>query len=353
MPYKINPVTGDLDYYSVGSTEDTADLSLTDGELRSTPIQVEIVPSSEETDTIDISYAMDKSNNMPLFVEQSNKPKADEQGAQIPSDAPKEIVWQSSSAAVKPLTIDTTGYQSIAIHKTTAGIITPYTSNDLNTWFAVLGYTATAPQTMTATLPAATGLYIFPVTGRYFRLIGPATYVQCTIYLRQVPCTLSTIGTVSTVTTLSQFAGTAIVNAGVAGMLAVGGNIATGTAPTANPIQIGGVDAGRLTTPGAVAAALTPKTRRALVDELGRFIAPNMDITTGLNFQNLVSAYTKDSSQHEGQSIIEILAHILVELRTLNWQIHELPISIGANTMAPADDLDEVRTEMKAYNYSN
>ena len=307
----------------------------------------------DDGNDLDISYAMDKTNNMPLFVEQSNKPKFDELGAQIPSDAPKEIVWQSSTAAVKPLTIDTTGYQSIVIHKTTAGIITPYTSNDLNGWFAVMGYTATAPQTMTATLPAATGVYIFPVTGRYFRLVGPATYVQCTIYLRNVPCTLSSIGTVSTVTTLSQFAGTAIVNAGVAGMLAVGGNIAAGAAPTANPIQIGGVDAGRLNTPGAVAAGLTPKTRRALVDELGRFIAPNMDISRELNFENSVSAFTRDVTQHEGQSIIEVLAHILVELRTLNWQIHELPNSIGATTMAPNDDLDEVRTEMKAYNYSN
>jgi hypothetical protein len=213
--------------------------------------------------------------------------------------------------------------------------------------YATLGYLSSTPYAPATTLPAALGIYTFPVTARYFKLTGPATQVNCVIYLRNLPITQFVK------TNLSYIADSAIVTGGLAGVLSVGGNVATNLAPTTNPIQIGGVDAGRLNTPGAVAANLTPKTRRALVDEQGRFIPPNIEPTTGLNFQNALSAYTKDVSQHEGQSMVEIMYHILVELRTLNHQIHELPISNGAGTMNPCDDLSDIRTEMKRYNYDD
>jgi hypothetical protein len=289
-----------------------------------------------------LAFAMDKHQNLPLFVEQSNPPLKDVAGAQIPSDAPTAILFQSNSVAQGPLTIDTTGYQSIVIHKITAsGIITPTTSNDGLTWYGVMGATATAPYLLTSTLPAAAGVYVFPVTGKFFRLTGPASYVQAIVYLRQAPVLQSMTEN------LAYVGGTLTVTAGLAGMLAVGGNVASGVAPTANPVQIGGVDAGRLNTPGAVAANLTAKTRRALVDELGRFIPPNIDPSTSLNFENSTHAWVRDTAQHEGQSLIEILYTILVEMRVLNHQIHEL----GA--MNPAGDLDDMRKEMKQFNYNN
>jgi hypothetical protein len=328
--------------------------SLTDAELRALPLQVEISETNDEK--VDISLAMNKANNMPLFTEVANPGLRDVLQAAIPSDAPIAINWSSSTVATTPLTIDTTGYQSIVIHKDTAGIITPTTSNDLSSWFAVFGYTATAPNTMTATLPAATGVYIFPVTGKFFRLTGPASNVHCTIYLRQAPATLSTlgtIGTVSTVTSLKQLNGTDIVNSTLAGSLAVGGAVASGLVPTTQHIMTGGIDQGRLNTPGAVAANMTPKTRTALIDEKGRFILANVDPQLPSNFLGQASALVKEVSQHEGQSMIEVLAHILVELRTLNYQINQLPISIGAGTFNASDDLDDVRTAMKEYNYSN
>jgi hypothetical protein len=300
----------------------------------------------DHLDNLDISYAMDKTNNMPLFVEQSNPEKRDINQAAIPSDAPNAINWSSITAAT-PITIDTTGYQTIIIQKTTAGIITPTISNDGATWFGTLGALSTTPYAPASTMPAATGIYIFPVTARYFRLTGPASQVQCVIYLRQTPYVQYINDN------LTAIAGTAVVTGGLAGTLGIGSSVATGVAPTSNPVQIGGVDAGRLNTPGAVAANLTPKTRRALIDEAGRFINAPVDLNTGLGFQNNVAQYVKDVSQHEGQSVIELLNHILVELRSLNYQIHELPISIGAGTMNMIDDLSDIRTEMKQYDYDD
>jgi hypothetical protein len=301
-----------------------------------------------------LSFAMDKQLNMPLFTEVTNPGLRDKLGATILSDASDPIYFQSISATVTPKIIDTSGYNTMVIHMVTAGAVTPTTSNDQINWLGMVGFATTAPQTQVTTATASV-ITTWPLTGRFVKLTGPASLVSAVIYLRQVTWSnnISNVGTVGTVTSLTQFGGTNIVTGGVAGMLAVGGNIASGTAPTANPVQIGGVDAGRLNSPGAVAAGLTPKTRRALTDEQGRFIPPNVELTTGLNFQNATAAFTKDTNQHESNSLIEIMAHILVELRTLNWQIHELPISIGANTMNPSDDLDDIRTEMKAYNYNN
>jgi hypothetical protein len=323
---------------------------LTNSEIRALPIQVEqaVVPDlPDHIDNLDLSYAMDKANQMPLFVEVANPEKRDVLGARVPSDAPGPITWTSLTAASLPITIDTTGYQSIVIHKVTTGIVTPTTSNDGLNWVGMVCCQADAPQTLGTTLVAAAGVYILPVTGKYVRLTGPATLVTCVIYLRQVPFS------VLTSTNIGYVGGTTVGNAGLAGVIAVGGNVATAVAPTTNPIQIGGVDAGRLVTPTMVATGLTPKIRRALVDESGRFIPPMVELTSGLNFQAAASAYTKDVSQHEGQSMIEVLNHILVELRALNWQMHELPINIGAGTMNPSDDLDDLRTEMKSYNYNN
>lgn len=295
-----------------------------------------------------LSFAMDKQLNMPLFVEAVNTERRDLIGAQIPSDAPAPISWTSISVANAPLTIDTTGYQSIIVQKTTAGIITPTVSNDGATWFGTMGVTATAPYAPGTTLPAATGVYIFPVTGRYFRLTGPASVVNCLIYLRQAPSWQNTTDN------LAYVAGSAIVTGGLAGVLSVGGNVATAVAPTANPVQIGGVDAGRLTTPTMVAAGLTPKTRRALTDELGRFIPPNIDLATCANYLGGMSAQITDTAQHEGQSQIEIMAQILVELRTLNHQIHELPLSFNSGTPWQAtDDTENIRNEYNKFEYNH
>jgi hypothetical protein len=349
MTFDRKQIVDETDVITVTGTV-TAESTPIDGIILPTAIPEPQVDINGQSSAELISLAMDKSNLMPMFVEVANPGKVDALGAVIQSDAPAAIPFTSLAEANTPLIIDTTGYQSIVIQSLTAGIITPTTSNDQQNWLGMAGYTATAPQTQTTTCAAA-GVHVFPVTGRFVKLTGPESLVQALVYLRRVPVVpLSTIGTVGTVTTVSQWAGTDIVNAGLAGVLSVGGNVATGVVPTTNPIQIGGVDAGRLNTAGALAEGLTPKTRRALVDEQGRFIPPNMDAGTCANYQGGMSACVKDTSQYEGQSQVELLAQILVELKTLNHQIHELPMSFNSGTQwQPADDTDNISSEYINY----
>ena len=98
---------------------------------------------------------------------------------------------------------------------------------------------------------------------------------------------------------VAQWAGTALVNAGVAGVPAVGGNTAVGIAATGNPVQIGGADQGGL-------------SRRLTLDILG-------------------------SVQGRNTSTEELLAQILTELRVMSY-------SLGAGLAIP-DDLDALRSE--------
>ena len=98
---------------------------------------------------------------------------------------------------------------------------------------------------------------------------------------------------------VAQWAGTALVNAGVAGVPAVGGNTAVGIAATGNPVQIGGADQGGL-------------SRRLTLDILG-------------------------SVQDRNTSAEELLAQILTEPRVMSY-------SLGAGLAIP-DDLDALRSE--------
>ena len=306
-------------------------------------------PDYNQDSLVDIRYAMDKDNQMPLYTEVSNPGKRDQFGAAIPSDG-IEFNFYSITAASKPMIIDTTGYQSIVIQNGAGGAITPTTSNYGQSWLGMVGWAVTAPQTQATTAVAST-ITVFPLTGRYVRLVGPAAEVRAVVTLRNVPAqSISTIGTVSTVTTLTQFGGNNIVTAGVNGMLAVGGNIAAGTAPTANPVPMGGADEGRLITPSNTAANLTPKTRRLLVDERGRIIPTNIDLMYGgfSNYQGTGTANVRDVTSSEGQLQIDIMQQILVELRLLNHQIHEM--ANGTTTML--DDLEMIRNSFSRVNYN-
>lgn len=71
--------------------------------------------------------------------------------------------------------------------------------------------------------------------------------------------------------TLSAWAGTTMVNAGVSGMAAVGGNIADGTAPTSNPLLVGGITPGNL-------------TKRMRTDDAGGISGPHELLYPGWNF---------------------------------------------------------------------
>ena len=260
-----------------------------------------------------LSFAMDRNNNMPLYVEQLQKFNQDPTGSLIPSDAVKPIIFTSSVASTS-MTIDTTGYQSIVIQQTTAGIITPTISNDNITFVGTQGVVSTAP-TVVLTATAGAGVHIFPVIAKYMKLTGPASAVIAYIYLRAIPFQVP-------VSNILQFGGANAVTANVSGMIAVGGNIAIGSTATAYPTPIGTVDS-------------AGNTRRVLADTSGRILPvvtlPSQDQTyrslSSINntLQNGTALQVVNVEQNEGVSQVELLSLILTELKILNQLFSELP----------------------------
>jgi len=149
--------------------------------------------------------------------------------------------------------LETTGYNSVSVQVVPgpvafSGTITFQASNDGTTWNSVLAWPVaggTAPVTSTT----ASGQWLIPSVGRFFR-------AQVTAYTSGIAVVVAvlknqsawqpqstpsvTIASNSAIN-VSQIGGTTPVTAGVAGMLAVGGNIAEDTAATSNPLICGGV----------------------------------------------------------------------------------------------------------------
>jgi hypothetical protein len=118
---------------------------------------------------------------------------------------------------------------------------------------------------------------------------------------------------------ITQFGGTNIVTAGVAGIPSVGGNIAPGTAATANPMPIGGVDASNL-------------TRRLLTDATGK---AQVSVIGALSAQNAFSVPSNpilDVGTDNGFNQYELLSQMLLELRILNQQVYNLMGYQGADS---------------------
>jgi hypothetical protein len=284
---------------------------------------------------IPIEYAMDKANSTPLQVQLPIDLKQELDGGLILADMKGPIVW-SSLVAAQPIRIDCTGYQSVLVHKITTGVVTPYVSNDGKTWSATYAI-ATATSIPSATILTAAGMYVLPVVSKWLQLVGPASAIQCFIYLSQTPCII---------VPYLNIAGTPAITGGIAGSLAVGGNVATGLAPTANPVQIGGVDALKV-----------PLTRRMLVDQLGRQQIGNTpsQLTAGINkigydpiYRNILEVQDTSITE-EGQSRDELLLQILKELKILNLQLFEMPRLLN-DGQAAIDEPDTMRNDNTLFN---
>lgn len=168
-------------------------------------------------------------------------------GHVVPSD--QEIVSRSLDRVGSIVLVETTGYNSVVVQLagTWAGTQTFEVSNDGTSWNACAGW-AVAGGAAPVTSATANGHWVLPCAGRFFR-VRFSTYTSgiaaVNLVLKNQPAFFPTsspsIAANSSVN-LAQFGATAVVNAGVAGMAAVGGNIAVGSAPTANPIPCGGWD---------------------------------------------------------------------------------------------------------------
>lgn len=148
---------------------------------------------------------------------------------------------------------DATGYNTIAFQVSgtfTATVVLEH-SNDGTTWTSAT-FWAVGGASGAVTSATGTGLFIGNLAVKFFRFrvssytsgtpLVVATLKQATF---QPPTTSSLGGLLvtlnSTAFNVAQINGTATVTAGVAGMLAVGGNIAEDTAATSNPLICGGV----------------------------------------------------------------------------------------------------------------
>jgi hypothetical protein len=123
----------------------------------------------------------------------------------------------------------------------------------------------------------------------------------------------------------AMWAGTAGPSAGVAGVVAAGGNIAPGLAQTANPLVVAGVDFGAL-------------TRRIVTDVLGQLILAGPDfrnsMNEGVNKNPLYVGLPRGDTGTE--NLAELLGKILSELRRMNIILLETPLAL--NTGQPLRD---------------
>lgn len=147
--------------------------------------------------------------------------------------------------------IETTGYNSVSLQVVPgpvafSGTITFQVSNDGTTWNSVFGWAVAGAATPVASTTSS-GHWLIPAIGRFFRAqitaytsgiaVAVAVLRNQNAFLPQSSPNIAANSAVN----VAQFGGTAPVTAGVAGMLAVGGNIAEDTAATSNPLICGGV----------------------------------------------------------------------------------------------------------------
>lgn len=73
------------------------------------------------------------------------------------------------------------------------------------------------------------------------------------------------------------------------------------------------------------------------------------DLSGNQNSQNVTAVPIEDVDQFEGQSSIELLAQILLELRIMNQQLYELPRLI-ANGLPSPDEPQQMRIDSTLFN---
>ena len=219
--------------------------------------------------------------------------------------------------------IDTSGYNSVLVQLfgTWVGTVSFQISNDATSWQTISGYASTNAIAVSST--TANGIWLIPAMGKYFRAYCSAYTsgnIQGITFLssQMVPSLTNNLGFV---------AGTATVTAGLAGMLAVGGNIAAGVAPTANPVLVGGIDTSGLTrrilttNTGAVStvSSVTGIDQTATVRTLATDTLSRLQVS---NINDVVPQGTLDGNT-------ETLNEILWELKQLNFILKEIPLYLN------------------------
>ena len=316
-----------------------------------------------------LSLAMDAKNNSPVhvtFQPGNSGLKLDPLGAMVISDSPVPQPIQVNQPATGSSTIiDTQGYQTLQLttNSTYASTTGVAASNDGITYVNnILG--ATGSGVATTSLGAST-TYTFPCIARYLRIVA-TTAGSFTYTLRSAPQqsnqNLNAIGGAAVAPGTAQigvnaanFGGTSVVTAGVAGMMAVGGNIAAGVAPTANPILAGGID-----TSGLTRRLLTDLAGRTIMQPYNLGLNPNIPAATTATsalspsfgvgsilgtMQGTGALNMQDTQQFEGHTLVELLGLMLLELRIANQQRYEMTNILQAGIQNGMDPPEQMRLD--------
>ena len=249
----------------------------------------------------------DKNFNTPLQVSLPTNFKTDPSGALVISDMAGPFTWNSLDAS-SPYILDCTGYGTVLVAKTTAGVVTPTVSNDKLNFYSTIAVPTSGASAPAITIPTTAGIYLIPVVGRYIKLTGPASAVTCTIYLSAQP--------------YSQLAGTLTQAVTLSGLSAVG------TAPSTNPVPIAGQDS---VDRAGIGKNTTAYARALVTDVDGR-----LQVGTKYNFETVQK--TADVVRNEGMSMIDILDSILLEMKMMNFYIYHLPEKIVTGQPFTATD---------------
>ena len=142
---------------------------------------------------------------------------------------------------------------------------------------------------------------------------------------------------------VTQFGGQPVVTAGLNGMMGVGGNVAKGSIPSAYPIYIAAIN-------DASVQVITP----ILSDSLGRLQISTLSQKQTVNDLGYLNTYknilaVQDLSQSDGNTWVDLLNQILLELKILNQQIYELP-RILQSTSISQDPPESYRADPTVFN---
>jgi hypothetical protein len=191
-----------------------------------------------------------------LLVQRSNENEQDLYftGQSAQTATVNNIIPATSSSSAT----DVTGFQSGSIQVVSTGTGGTFIfegSNDNTNFQTIPVYNQLiltgTPITAAVTASATQIIYTFPIQCRYVRLriattiTGGSIQAYSTFKRAAFSNGVTTVGNatlanLNATANISQYGGTTVVTGGVAGMPAVGGNVAISAAATANPIGVGG-----------------------------------------------------------------------------------------------------------------
>lgn len=285
-----------------------------------------------------LSYAMDKNNNSPLYVDAITDIKKDSGRAIIPSDAPNAISFNTAFNGLICV-IDTTGYQSLSLQIASigSGTVTWTCSNDGINYTAFNGWVVNGTNSTgsAVTSAATTGMWLMPCVARYIKLILSGGFtgspVVGTCYLRQYAVSNSLVAypfvnavfnnAAPLAYTTTTAAGVSSINSN-GGTLSVGGTQLPASTTVPSPIIVGGRTA---PTPAALAGTV----RTILTDITGRpLVLLQGDGSMPVTAQGTPVTPVQDISTFDGQTKVELLWQLLIEQKITNQYLYDLPLQL-------------------------